>query len=185
MFNERKAAQIATWFLRQQGGRMPHLKLMKLMYLADRESLARFGFPLTGDKMVSMPHGPVLSLTLDHIDGHVASGPDGWEAWITDRENHEVAVRERASDDAVLDELSRDDFAVLAAVWNRFGSMSKWALRDYTHDHCAEWQDPDGSSKPIAYQDVFKALGRGAAEADRLAARIEEQARLDRALAAI
>lgn len=28
-----------------ENGRMPHLKLTKLMYLADREAMAEFGFP--------------------------------------------------------------------------------------------------------------------------------------------
>ena len=37
------------------------------MYLAERESLARYGEPITGDVLVSMKHGPVLSKTLDHI----------------------------------------------------------------------------------------------------------------------
>lgn len=36
MFNVRKSAQVATWFLRQGSGHMPHLKLMRLMYLAGR-----------------------------------------------------------------------------------------------------------------------------------------------------
>ena len=49
MFNEQKAAQIAAWFLGKAGGTMPHLKLMKLMYLAERESMAKHGFPMTGE----------------------------------------------------------------------------------------------------------------------------------------
>ena len=76
MFNERKAAQAAAWFLRQQGGRMPHLKLVKLMYLADRQSLDEHGFPITGVLAVSMPHGPVLSMTLNVVKCHVAAGAD-------------------------------------------------------------------------------------------------------------
>ena len=36
---------------------MPHLKLMKLMYLADREAVRTCGFPITGDRFVSMPQG--------------------------------------------------------------------------------------------------------------------------------
>ena len=75
MFNEQKTAQIAAWFISQGGGSMPHLKLMKLMYLAERESMSRHGFTMTGDYFVSMPHGPVLSLTLNHINDAVPSSP--------------------------------------------------------------------------------------------------------------
>ena len=40
MFNERKAAQIAAWLLRQAKGNMRHLKLIKLMYLVERQRFA-------------------------------------------------------------------------------------------------------------------------------------------------
>ena len=70
MFNERKAAQMAAFFLGQLLDRkMPHLKLMKLLYLSDREAVRAFGWPISGDRLVSMPHGPVLSQTLNLMDG--------------------------------------------------------------------------------------------------------------------
>jgi len=48
---------------------MNYLKLMKLLYLADRESMRRNGRPISGDRYVSMDHGPVLSQTLNLING--------------------------------------------------------------------------------------------------------------------
>lgn len=183
MFNERKAAQVAAWFLRKQGGRMPHLKLIKLMYLADRQSLDEYGFSITGDLAVSMPHGPVLTMTLDLINGDVESGRDGWEAWISDRADYEVALRERERDE--LDELSEADVGVLDQVWRRFGAMTKWQIRDYTHDHCPEWQDPQGSSNPIPYERIFEALGRSKQEAAQLAERINEQREIERKFASL
>ena len=85
MFNERKAAQMAAFFLGQLLDRkMPHLKLMKLLYLSDREAVRAFGWPISGDRLVSMPHGPVLSQTLNLMDGDVESQPGGWET-ETDR----------------------------------------------------------------------------------------------------
>ena len=39
---------------------MAYIKLIKLMYLADRRCLIETGFPITGDRMVSMPKGPEL-----------------------------------------------------------------------------------------------------------------------------
>ncbi len=182
MFNERKAAQVAAWFLRQQGGKMPHLKLLKLMYLADREAMKEYGFPITGDKVVAMPHGPVLSMTLNFINGDVESVDDGWEAWISDRENHEVAIRDRQD---ALDELSKAELDVLAKVWKTFGKMSKWEIRDYTHKHCPEWVDPQGSSQPISYKRIFEALGKSNEEASALAENIEAQQGIDRVFSAL
>ena len=85
MYSERKAAQVAAWFLREAGGRLSHLKLIKLMYLADRQAMADTGYPITFDRVVAMPHGPVLSMTLNLINGDIESRDDGWEAWIGDR----------------------------------------------------------------------------------------------------
>ena len=69
LFNERRTAQVAAFLLHRAGGSLPLIKLMKLMYLAERLSLQRYGEPLTGDRLVSMGHGPVLSRTYDHING--------------------------------------------------------------------------------------------------------------------
>lgn len=185
MYSERKAAQMATWFIRQAGGRLSHLKLMKLMYLADRQAMADTGYPITFDRVVAMPHGPVLSMTLNLINGDTESLDDGWEAWIGDRADHEVALRDRPASGSALDELSVADIGSLERVWMDFGHMTKWQLRDYTHQHCPEWKDPQGSAHPIPHQSIFEALGYPVPEARRLAGSIEEEARVDRLFAAM
>lgn len=184
MFNERKVAQMAAFLLEQGGKRFAHLKLMKLLYLADRESLDQYGYPLSGDKHVSMRHGPVLSCTLDLINGNVLSRDDGWEAWISDRENHEVAVRRDFTREE-LDELSDADIEILSSVWGKFGHMSKFEIRDYTHDNLPEWEDPNGSSNPIPVKRIFTALGRTPTEADELKANLEAESSIDRLFASL
>ena len=161
MFNEKKVAQMAAFFLGKSMGMMPVMKLLKLLYLSDRESMNRYGEPITYDAMVSMPNGPVLSRTYEFINGAARSMPEGWESWISDRENHKVSLRREVVRDDLL-ELSDSDLDVMDSVWLQFGKMDQWQLSNYTHFYCAEWQDPHGSSKPITYQDVFKALGKDA-----------------------
>ena len=179
MFNERKTAQMAAYLLKKRGGRMSHLKLMKLLYLADREAMGRYGMPMTGDRFVSMDQGPVLSTTLNLMDGEVESGPGGWEEWISAKENHELSLRSDAGL-AGLDELSQADIDILDSVWRDFGHWGRWKLRDYTHQHCGEWNDPHGTSIPIEYEAVFRALGRSAEEAGELSAGLEAERSLDR-----
>lgn len=185
MFNEHKAAQIAAWFLTQEHGTMPHLKLIKLMYLAERESLRRHSFTMTGDRFYSLPQGPVLSLTLSHISDQVPSSPDGWDSWISDKENHRVSLKRQAGRES-LDELSDDDIAVLEATWNEYGHMTKFQIRDFTHDkaNCPEWKDPNGSRIGIDYSDVFEAVGFAPDDAETLSTRIKIQDKLARALTA-
>ena len=92
-YSEKRAAQTAAFFISRAGGTIELLKLMKLMYLAERESLVKYGEPITGDVLVSMKHGPVLSNTLDHINGFIDSEEGGWESWISARAGHQLGLQ--------------------------------------------------------------------------------------------
>lgn len=180
MFDERRAAQMAAYFLDKAGGKMPLLKLMKLMYLADRESLRQYGYPITFDAINSMDHGPVLSRSYDLAKGAVESNVEGWDHWISDRENHDVSLNRACNRDALLD-LSDVEVAVLATVWRNFGHMTKWQIRDYTHT-LPEWRDPEGSSLPIAFENVLLAVGYGPNIAAEMALELGDIGQIDRRL---
>jgi uncharacterized phage-associated protein len=179
MFEELRAAQMAAYFLDRAQGRMPVLKLMKLMYLADRKSLAQHGHPITFDRMVSMDHGPILSTTYDLTQGAFRGQPQGWEYWISERENHDLGLRRQVARDA-LEDLSDADIDVLNDVWNEVGHLGKWELVDYTHAQLKEWRFPDGSSLPIEYEDVFRALGRPEHTAKEMADNLLSMSRIRR-----
>ena len=66
-FSERKVTEAAGYLLRLAGGQEFHMKLLKLLYIADRTALARWGFFLSEDSHVSMEYGPVLSNTFNLI----------------------------------------------------------------------------------------------------------------------
>lgn len=172
MFNERKVAQMSAYLLSKGGGEYEHLKLMKLLYLSDRESLNQTGFSISNDFFVSMPHGPVLSQTLSLINGEFNEIEGGWDEWISDTANYKVSVRHKV-DRNHLDELSDYDIEIMNQIWAKFGQMTVWEIRDYTHDHCAEWKDPHGSSMPIPTERIFLALGRDKDLAVELATEVD------------
>lgn len=155
-FNSKKAAQVAAFFCDKQGGLIPVLKLVKLVYLSDRKFLSDFGFTITNDLHVSMPHGPVNSLTYEYVGGNRES--EEWSALISDREGHNVALA-RPIGEADTDELSDAEIDVMNSVWQEFGQMGKYAIRDWTHDNCPEWEDPHGSSSPIPLERTLRFLG--------------------------
>lgn len=158
---------------------MSKLKLMKLLYLAERESLRLYGMPMTGDKLVSMDHGPVLSKTLDLIrDMAIDAAEDGWNLWIMQKSVHDLQLKGPVLDDD-LDELSKADIDVLESVWQEFGHLDRWAVRDFTHT-LKEWVDPDGTSLPIRYKDVFVACGYDEKQAMELSDHINDEKALDR-----
>lgn len=177
-YNSRKGAQIAAWFAKRQGGKINILKLVKLIYLAERNFMSDFDSSMLNDYLVSMDNGPVNSGTLDKINGF---SPDTvWGEYVTDRENHFVAVSNSGLTDDNLDELSRAELRNLEKTWHEFGHMTQWELVDYTHRYCAEWEDPHGSSSQIPYERVFKALGK--AHASDLDKKIRHDRRISKAL---
>lgn len=150
-FREDRTTQAAARLLRLKGGRMPYLSLIKLLYLADRKALVELGRPISYDLFVSMPHGPVLSRTLDLITGE--PDPDGdsyWRDYISEPLGYDV----RLERDAPSSQLSSAEEAILDDVFAKYGHLTKWQLRDLSHT-LPEWRDPDGSSVPIPLEEVL------------------------------
>lgn len=183
-FNERRTAQAAAFLLHKAGGQLPVIKLMKLLYLAERKSLELYGEPITGDSFVSMPNGPVLSKTYDHMNGAAISLEGGWDSWISDRANHMVALLDPSmirTPEKDLLELSDSDLSILQTTWDEFGHLDRWKLVQYTHDNLPEWVDPSGSAKPITYRKLFQVLGFGAEHSEALIERIAAHSHMARA----
>lgn len=135
---------------------MSHLKLIKLLYLLDREAFVRFGRPVTHDSYSNMPHGPVPSFTLDRINEPEESVGSYWDTYIAPKANHEVSLRDRQG--VPSDQLSPAEEALIDEVFAKFGRMTRWQLRDYTHT-LPEWEDPRGSSRPIDPATFLKQAG--------------------------
>ena len=154
VFNERKAAQAAAYLAQLNGGQMNVLLLIKILYLADRKSLILRGRPITGDSMVSMPHGPVLSRIYDEIKWgeQVASRAQPWHEYLTERQTHEVSLRLAPPP---ADELSDFERAILEDMYRSYAHLSPWDLRRITHQ-LPEYQDPQGSSLPINPETILR-----------------------------
>jgi uncharacterized phage-associated protein len=171
-FNEAKATQAASRLLLLRGGRMSYLKLIKLLYLLDREALLRWGRPVTTDRHVSMPQGPVVSQIYDLIVGENPPGIQTyWHDYISAPENFEVSLYRDPGDD----ELSPAEETLISEVFAEHGRKNRWDLVRFTHD-LPEWQDPNGSSIPIAYSDILRAANRTDAEIAHLESEIESLA---------
>ena len=163
-FREDRVTQAAARLLRLRGGRMAYLKLIKLLYFADRRALAELGRPISFDLFVSMPHGPVLSRTYDLV----ASEPDPtqpsyWHDHISapDADYSVQLLREPPND-----QLSPAEESILDAVFARYGRLSRWQVRDESHA-LPEYRDPEGSSEPISIRDVL--VHQGFSEEDAAA----------------
>lgn len=179
-FSEKKAAQVAAYFLHRAGGRLEILKLMKLMYLAERVSYQKFGEPMIGDKLVSMDNGPVLSITLNHMNRFQTSEPEGWDTWVSDRNDYLLALKREVRDPKEdLLQLSDAELELLDKVWKEYGRFGSFQLAEITHRICPEWEDPHGSSLPITQSRLLRSLGFDPETAKELEERIESNRHID------
>lgn len=146
---------------------MSCLKLIKLLYLADREALLRWGRPITTDRYVSMDRGPVLSHVLNlATDGDDPGAPSIWASHISEPSGYEVAL----TADPGGDELSAAETALLDEIFREHGRKSRWELVKLTHT-LPEWKDPEGSAIPITYADILRGGRKSESE---IAAIVEE-----------
>lgn len=180
MFDIRKATHVAAYLLWKRGGEMSYLKLMKLMYLAEKKFLLEHGERLTGDEMVSMPRGPVLSAVYDCFCG---GQEQYWNNWIRNPGNYNLALREEIKNQIneedpldTFDELSEADQKVLDAVYDEYGQMNRWNLVHLLHDpkFCPEWENPNGSSYPIPPASLLMKNGKTKAESDAILEKLAE-----------
>ena len=154
-FDEKKATEVAAYLLALRGDRMSYLKLIKLMYLADREALRRYGFTLTNDRHVSMPHGPVVSNTYNLMIDERDQKPF-WSTYISPPMGmYEIELTRQ---DCPTDRLSRIEEKLLKEIFEQYGHRNRWELRDFTHT-LPEWHDPEGSSTPISIRQILEAQG--------------------------
>jgi uncharacterized phage-associated protein len=175
-FQVRKAAQIAAFFAHREGGSISHLKLVKLVYLANRRAMEKFDYPMFDDTLVSMDHGPVNSAFLNYINGDAITDYHDWREFITARADHAVGLKKKIRTDE-LDELSEAEIEILEELWAKFRKYDQWKMVTYTHDNCPEWEDPRGTSAPIPYERVFKNLKKK--HSDELARSVERRRRID------
>lgn len=186
MFCEHKAAQMAAYLIHKTNGRMPHMKLMKLMYLTDRFCYQRFDRSMSKDSVVSMDYGPVLSKTYDLMKGRTKS--DTWSGYISPIENNEISLvagldPSGSAGALTLGKLSRADLKVMDEVFSKYGDIDPFVLSELTHEF-PEWRDPHGSSLPIPVRDILQAVGKEAETIKQILEEIEEMEELETALAA-
>ena len=136
--------------------RMSYIRLLKLLYLADREMFRQTGRPITFDRVVAMKHGPVLSNTYNLIKGEDVAA-DRWAAFI-DTDRYHAVLRENPG----RGDLSRRAVAILHQVHRDHSHLDDWKLIEKLHEELDEWREnppPEGGSRPIPINAILDAVG--------------------------
>ncbi len=124
------------------------IKIVKLIYLADKYHLIRYGRTITNDDYYAMEHGPVGATVKDVLsfDSFNTSTKAFKYASSLIEKTDKNNFRAKPETRYVFDMLSDTDKEALDFVINKFGKMRQWELRDYTHKY-PEW---------YKYEDLFK-----------------------------
>ena len=166
-FDEAKTTQAASLLLSLAGGSMSVLKLVKLLYLVDRQAILTSGRPISFDEYYSLSYGPILQNTLDRInDAHLLPGSisSPWRDVISPRDQqHMVSLRNEGEHARNL--LSEADEKLIHETYTKYGEVDRWKLVEVTH-RLPEWQDPGSSRLPIHIMDIL--LGEGVEESEAL-----------------
>lgn len=151
MFTVKKVTQMTAGFVRQAGGRINYVHLMKMLYVADRQMLLKYHVPISYDQWFSMKDGPILSRTLDYIRSRVRS--EHWSACF-ETVGLELVMLKDPGDD----ELSIAEDHVIADVYQAWGQLKPFEARDRTHSptEFPEWTDPGSGRIPIGYHEVLR-----------------------------
>jgi uncharacterized phage-associated protein len=124
---EKKILNSIIYFAsKSQGNKINRLKLMKLLWLADRIHLNKYGRLILKDNYNALPHGPVPSRTMDVSKQSIINSFDV----------NGFTISAKGSFDSKY--FSKSDIEVLEQVWAKYGNMNQFELRDFSHKF-PEW----------------------------------------------
>ena len=142
-----KTLQASAVLLQHRNGKMEHIRLLKLLYIADRELLVERGKTITGDSAYAMKNGPVLSKTYELVKGTGSGAAASLWNSVVRKSGRQISI----VPDAVLanGKLSKAELLKLKELSERYRDLSVDDIIDVTHKF-EEWLIAFDNKKPTA-----------------------------------
>lgn len=152
-FDVDKAVAAMVAILRHTGP-TDKLKLIKLLYLADRDCFLASGHPITGDQPVAMDHGPVPSGCLHVLNGEIESRVFS----VLHIHDREVKLDENPPPD--MEGLADDESGTMKQTLGEYGHLTTGQLYRLVHD-LPEYRDCHipGTSADIPFEKILQHHG--------------------------
>lgn len=155
--NIEKLIQACNYLMRKYEYTLNYTKLIKLLYLSDKESLKSTNQTITGDTYVSMDNGPVLSFLYNLIKNKCSNEAQTlWNSRFMRNDFDLIAITEKIPDS----ELSGFEKGILDDINDKFKDFNFGKMIDYVHDNCPEWKDPKGTAIPIDTKEILRSIGK-------------------------
>jgi uncharacterized phage-associated protein len=160
---EKTMQAVAVLLKTDEQHKMSFIRLLKLLYIANRESIRETGYPIVDDKTAAMDHGPVMSHTYDCLK-EKAPEQERWSQHFQTSGNHFVRLIRDPGDSA----LSEYDEALLLRVADQYLEWEDYEIAKLTHSfpEYTAHKPPEGRSRSIPVRDILEAVGLGSAAAD-------------------
>lgn len=166
-FNEAKATQAAARLLKLAGGKLKYFRLVKLLYLLDRDSLLEYARPVTTDRYQNLSHGPIVTHIYDDL---IMAAEDGiWNDHISRVGPYAVRLVKEPGNS----ELSLSQERLINKIFKKFGNKDREWLERYCHS-LPEWKNPGKRRRlELPIRDILKAGGKTDEETEEILSEIE------------
>lgn len=160
-FDHKKATQAINYFAIKEGGKIDKLKLIKLIWLADRYHIRKYGRPIINDTYLAMKFGPVGSAVKDIAEDSDFLAPEESaylkKYLLCDKKNNNVkSVKETESD-----VFSKTDLEALGKIYEEYGKYQNLYLVKISHEF-PEWkkfkdklESKSSTREQMNYRDFF------------------------------
>jgi hypothetical protein len=149
--NSKKSTQAVARLIAQSGGPVDYLRLSKLIYLADRQSIISRGIPIVGGTYFSMQKGPTISEFMDLV--RLRNAP-GWTETISPRFGNEIRLHGQPKFEA----LSESELGILDLVVAQHAQRTTEELVQWCHENCPEYEQVGAKQrKPIKVESIMRA----------------------------
>ena len=140
----RKVTQAVDYLLNKDPSGIGKLKLIKLIWAADRYHVRKYGRFVTEDDYWAMHNGPVGSMTKDVVEFSANEYSPLTEedlAYVGKYISNRDAIL-RPMENTDEDMLSETDKEALDFAWNTFHGLSQQEIIDFTHKY-PEWKNQE------------------------------------------
>jgi hypothetical protein len=171
-FDDAKTTEAAAILLHNSNGKMEYFRLIKYLYLADKEALLRWERPITFDIYTSMEFGQVLSKTYDLVKKESKSASGLWEETIISDygKSYNVELKEMPK----TRKLSKAEIGLLEEIYKKYKGYTWEELGQETKG--TEYKKPthEQRSIPTKFNEVLKSLNYSEDDIERIGSNLED-----------
>lgn len=137
-FKVDKGTQALNYFAKAEGGKINKMKAMKLLWVADRYHLRKYGRSITDDRYQAMEYGPVPSSAKDiaqHSDFCTKEMIDYAKKYIQPLDKYDFKSVAEVDNEV----FSETDLEALKFAHDNFGKFDEFTLAKISHAY-PEWK---------------------------------------------